>query len=97
MPLLASEIKFKLVVQSPISQIQSHKDDDDGSNDIDDMMTGMMTTTNMMKEVRIWRDSDFPNLDKAPNPQMSLIAFWTCAQSSLNINAVAMMMLAQSK
>ena len=97
MPLLASEIKFKLVVQSPISQIQSHKDDDDGSNDIDDMMTGMMTTTNMMKEVRIWRDSDFPNLDKAPNPQMSLIAFWTGAQSSLNFNVVAMMMLAQSK
>ena len=37
MPLLASEIKFKLVVQSLISQILSHKDDDDGIDDIDEV------------------------------------------------------------
>ena len=37
MTLLASELKFKLVVQSPISQILSHKDDDDGIDDIDEV------------------------------------------------------------
>ena len=77
--------KFKFV-QSLISQILANKGDDD----IADINGGDVDQADEEDEgddhgwggnVRIWQDSDFPNSDKAPNPQISLIASWACCHN----------------
>ena len=50
----------------PISMIEGDIDQADEEDD-DDEDGG---------DVRFWQDSNFPNLDKAPNPQIFLIASW---------------------
>ena len=69
--------KFKFV-QSLISQILANK----GNDDIADIKEGGGDEEGDDHGwVRIWQDSDFPNLDKAPNPQISLIASWACCHN----------------
>ena len=53
----------------------SGDEDDDG---IDNHHRGDKKTMKTM--MRTWEDCDCRNSDKAPNPEISLIAFWTCSQ-----------------